>query len=157
MNVRELCRLLSATLHISGVDRWAEQLVDRELLPGVDHDICALDAAILLAVVVAAPQPEDAYRVVVTLADLPLAFVERKVGRGNFPTWVPGTADDIDEMFGDPLEDLGDLKRGLLDIWTEERNTYAKEVMQDIEAQRREGLGVITIRPGSRAQRQERR
>ena len=32
--------------------------------------------------------------------------------------------------------DLGDLKRGLLDIWTEERNTYAKEVMKDIEAQR---------------------
>ncbi len=26
MNVRELCRLLSATLHLPGVDRWAEQL-----------------------------------------------------------------------------------------------------------------------------------
>ncbi len=33
--------------------------------------------------------------------------------------------------------DLGDLKRGLLDLWTEERNTLAKEVMQDIDAQRR--------------------
>ncbi len=33
--------------------------------------------------------------------------------------------------------DLGDLKRELLDLWTEERNTYAKEVMTDIEAQRR--------------------
>ncbi len=33
--------------------------------------------------------------------------------------------------------DLGDLKRGLLDMWTEERNTYAKEVMLDIEKQRR--------------------
>ncbi len=32
---------------------------------------------------------------------------------------------------------LGDLKRELLDLWTEERNTLAKEVMQDIEAQRR--------------------
>ncbi len=32
--------------------------------------------------------------------------------------------------------DLGDLKRELLDLWTEERNTLAKEVMQDIEAQR---------------------
>ncbi len=34
--------------------------------------------------------------------------------------------------------DLGDLKRELLDLWTEERNTLAKEVMQDIEAQRKQ-------------------
>ena len=34
--------------------------------------------------------------------------------------------------------DLGDLKRELLDLWNEERNTYAKEVMQDIEAQRKQ-------------------
>ena len=34
-------------------------------------------------------------------------------------------------------DDLGDLKRELLDLWTGERNTLAKEVMQDIEAQRR--------------------
>jgi len=33
--------------------------------------------------------------------------------------------------------DLGDLKRELLDLWTEERNAYAKEVVTDIEAQRR--------------------
>ncbi len=31
--------------------------------------------------------------------------------------------------------DLGDLKRELLDLWTEERNALAKAVMQDIEAQ----------------------
>ncbi len=37
--------------------------------------------------------------------------------------------------------DLGDLKRELLDLWTEERNTLAKEVMQDIEAQRRKAKG----------------
>ncbi len=36
---------------------------------------------------------------------------------------------------------LGDLKRELLDLWTEERNTLAKEVMQDIEAQRRKAKG----------------
>ncbi len=34
--------------------------------------------------------------------------------------------------------DLGDLKRELLDLWTEERNVLAKEVMQDIEAQRKQ-------------------
>ena len=34
--------------------------------------------------------------------------------------------------------DLGDLKRELLDLWTEERNTLAKQVMQDIEAQRKQ-------------------
>ncbi len=33
--------------------------------------------------------------------------------------------------------DLGDLKRGLLDLWTEERNALAKAVMTDIEAQRK--------------------
>ncbi len=33
--------------------------------------------------------------------------------------------------------DLGDLKRELLDLWAEERNTLAKAVMQDIEAQRK--------------------
>ena len=38
---RELCRLLSATLHIPGVDRWAEQLGSRELLPGLDHEVYA--------------------------------------------------------------------------------------------------------------------
>ncbi len=32
--------------------------------------------------------------------------------------------------------DLGDLKRELLDLWTEERITLAKEVMLDIEKQR---------------------
>ena len=32
---------------------------------------------------------------------------------------------------------LGDLKRELLDLWTEERNAYAKKVMLDIEKQRR--------------------
>ena len=37
--------------------------------------------------------------------------------------------------------DLGDLKRELLDFWTEERNTLAKEVMQDIETQRRKAKG----------------
>ena len=34
--------------------------------------------------------------------------------------------------------DLGDLKRELLDLWIEERNTLAKAVMQDIKAQRKE-------------------
>ncbi len=33
--------------------------------------------------------------------------------------------------------DLGDLKRELLDLWTEERNTLAKQVMQEIEKQRK--------------------
>ncbi len=33
--------------------------------------------------------------------------------------------------------DLGDLKRELLDLWTEERNALAKTVMQEIEADRK--------------------
>ncbi len=32
----------------------------------------------------------------------------------------------------------GDLKRELLDLWVEERNTLAKAVMLDIEKQRKE-------------------
>ncbi len=47
---------------------------------------------------------------------------------------VVGTPDLPTKAWGD----LGDLKRELLDLWTEERNTLAKAVMQDIEAQRRE-------------------
>ncbi len=50
---------------------------------------------------------------------------------------VVGTPDLPTKAWGD-LGNLGDLKRGLLDIWTEERNAFAKEVMTDIEAQRRE-------------------
>ena len=95
MNVRDLCRVLSATLHVPGVERWAEQLVARELLPGLDREVNALDAALLLAATVAAPRPADAARVVVTLADLPLAFVEHRVGSAKSPTWAPGTDDDI--------------------------------------------------------------
>ena len=77
---RELCCTLSATLHLPSVGRWAEHLEARELLPGLNHDVCDFDAALLLASVAAAPNPADAPRVV----------------------------------------------------------TYAKEVMQDIEKQRRE-------------------
>ncbi len=82
--VRELCRVLSTTLHHRSVEGWAEQLVsreflpglDRELLPDLDHEVTALDAALLLAAVVAAPRPEDAPLVVVTLANLPLIDIE---------------------------------------------------------------------------------
>ncbi len=56
--VRELCRVLATALHVPGVDRWAEQLVSREFLPGLDHEVTALDAALLLAAVVAAPRPD---------------------------------------------------------------------------------------------------
>ncbi len=87
---RELCRVLTTTLHVPDVDRWGEHLEARKLLPGPDHEVCALDAAIMLGAVVAAPRPEDAPLAVVTLADLPLAFVERRVGSARFPTWVPG-------------------------------------------------------------------
>ncbi len=51
--------------------------------------------------------------------------------------------------------DLGALKAELLDLTIMERNKHAKAVVQDIETQRREGLGVITIRPGAGAQRRE--
>ncbi len=76
MNVRELCRVLAPALHVPGVDRWAEELENRELLLGLDHEVTALDAALLLAAVVAAPRPADAPLAVVTLADLPLIDIE---------------------------------------------------------------------------------
>ncbi len=68
---RELCRVLATALHVPGVDRWVEQLVNRLRLS---------------------------------------------------KDW----------------RDLGDLKRGLLDLWTEERNKHAKAVVLDIEAQRKQ-------------------
>ena len=39
---------------------------------------------------------------------------------------------------GKVWDDLGDLKRELLDLWTAERNDLAKRVILDIEAQRKE-------------------
>ncbi len=50
---------------------------------------------------------------------------------------VVDTPDLPTKAWGD-LGSLGDLKRGLLDLWTEERNTLAKAVMTDIEAQRKQ-------------------
>ena len=38
----------------------------------------------------------------------------------------------------DAWGDLSDLKREMLDLWTEERNALAKAVMQDMEAQRKQ-------------------
>ena len=106
MNVRELCHLLSATLHLPGVDRWAEQLGSRELLPGLDHEVAALDAALLLAAVVAAPRPADAPRVVVALANLPLLSTRCCVGSAELETWVRVTDADIAAMRSDPLDAL---------------------------------------------------
>ena len=51
--------------------------------------------------------------------------------------------------------DLGALKAELLDLTIMERNRHAKVIVLDVKAQRREELGVITIRPGSEAQRKE--
>jgi len=76
ITVRELCRVLTTALHVAGVERWAEQLVDRELLPGPDHKVTALDAALLLGAVVTAPRPEDAPLVVVTLAKAVMTDIE---------------------------------------------------------------------------------
>ena len=81
MTLRELCNLLGETLHLPGVGRWAAPLVRRILLPRSGCEVNALDVALLLAVV-AAPRPADAACVVVTLAELPLVFVDRKVGSG---------------------------------------------------------------------------
>ncbi len=107
MNVRELCRLLSAKVHLPGVERWAEQLINRGLLPGLGHKVCTLDAAVLLAAVVAAPRPEDAPRVVVALANLPRMSSRRRVGSPEIETWDPCTDADRAAMPGDPLEALG--------------------------------------------------
>ena len=104
--VRDLCRLLSATLHIPGVERWAEQLGSRELLPSLDHEVNDVDAALLLAGIVAAPRPEDAPRVVVSLARLPLISTRRRVDGPEIETWARGTDTDIAAMPDDPLDAL---------------------------------------------------
>ena len=106
MNVRELCRLLSATLRLPGVDRWAEQLVSRELLPGLDREVCALDAALVLAAVVAAPNPEDAPHAVITLAGLSRMSTMCRVPGPEIETWARGTDADRAAMPDDPLDAL---------------------------------------------------
>jgi hypothetical protein len=103
---RELCCTLSATLHLPGVDRWAEHLENRELLPGLDHEVTAIDAALLLAAVVAAPDPADAPRVVVALAALPRMSTMRRVDGPEIETWARGTDADRTAMPDDPLDAL---------------------------------------------------
>ncbi len=103
---RELCRVLSATLHLPGVERWAEQLVAREFLPGLDHEVTTLDAAIMLGAIAAAPRPEDAPRVVVALANLPWMSTMRRVDGPEIETWARGTDADIAAMPDDPLDAL---------------------------------------------------
>ncbi len=104
--LRELCRVLATALHVPGVERWAEQLIRRELLPGLDHEVYAIDAALLLVAVVAAPRPADAPRVVVTLADLPLVSTRRCVGSAELETWVQCTDADFAAIPSDPLDAL---------------------------------------------------
>ncbi len=104
--VRELCRVLSATLHIPSVGHYAEQLVARELLPGPDYEGTALDAALLLMAFVAAPNTEDAPLAVIALADLPRMSTMRRVDGPEIETWARGTDADIAAMPGDPLDAL---------------------------------------------------
>ena len=66
---RELCRVLATVLHVSGVERWAARLVRRGLLPRAGCEVYAIDAAVLLMAVAAAPRPEDAVRIVVARRD----------------------------------------------------------------------------------------
>ncbi len=103
---RQLCRSVGAAVHVPDVERWAARLVRRGLLPHAGCEVGAFDAALLLAAVAAAPRPVDAPRVVILLASLPLAFVDCRLGSAKSPTWVPGSSDDVDMMFGDPLECL---------------------------------------------------
>ena len=106
MKVLELCRLLSATLHVPNVERYAARLVRRGLLPRSGCEVSALDAALLLTAVVAAPRPADAARVVVTLANLPRMSTMRRVDGPEIETWARGTDADIAAMPSDPLDAL---------------------------------------------------
>ena len=103
---RELCRVLATVLHVPGVERWAEQLASRGLLPGLDHDVNALDSALLLAAVVAAPNPEDAPHAVVTLAGLSRMSTMCRVPGPEIETWARGTDADRAAMPDDPLDAL---------------------------------------------------
>ena len=43
MNVRDLCQLLSATLHLGDVSRWAARLVRCDFLPRSGFEIDSID------------------------------------------------------------------------------------------------------------------
>ena len=120
--VRELCRILATALHLPGVDRWAEQLGSHELLPGLDHDAYALDAALLLAAVVAAPRPADAPLGSSQGLSLSASRMRRRSSSVT-GSRAGGQGHEIEEI------------RWLTIM---ERNKHAKAVVQDIEAQRQE-------------------
>ena len=105
-DTRQLCRAVGAAVHTPDVERYAARLVRRGLLPSAGCKVGAIDAALLLLAVAAAPRPADAPHVVVTAAGLPLAWVDRRFGTAKSPTWVPGTDADIAAIPSDPLECL---------------------------------------------------
>ena len=104
--VRELCRVLSATLHIPEIERWAKRLVASEFLPGLDHKVYSLDAALLVGAVVAAPRPEDAPHAVAALASLPRMSTMCRVPGPEIETWARCTDADVAAMPDDPLDAL---------------------------------------------------
>lgn len=104
MNVRDLSRLLSRTLHVPA-ERWAARLVRGGLLPRSNCQVVERDAAVLLLAVMAARDPEDAGRAVVALAELPLlcAWSENADSRLH-RSWASCTDAEYTAMFTNPVD-----------------------------------------------------
>ncbi len=84
---RTLCRALSAALHVPGVERWAEQLGRRELLPGLDHEVYALDAALLLAATGARDRTGNVYSLPEAVASSVGVKLKPQDVEQNFARW----------------------------------------------------------------------
>ncbi len=88
---RELCRVVSAALQVSGVERHAARLVRDGWLPRAGVEIYERDAAILLLGVAATPHPDQASQVIENLASLRLNGLEQ-AGAGPVPPRGPRSA-----------------------------------------------------------------
>ena len=92
IDTRELCRVVGAALHVTGIERYAARLVREHWLPRAGESVDAWDAATLVLAVAATRCPEDAPRIVDELSVLPLQGAQRFV-QGH-ETWVMATAGD---------------------------------------------------------------
>lgn len=107
MNTRDLCRLLSRTLHVPA-ECWAARLVREGLLPRSNCEVFERDAAVLLLAVMAARNPKDAARTVAALAELPLmcVWVESSSDSRLLRSWAPCTDAEYTAMFPNPVDAL---------------------------------------------------
>ena len=122
---RQLCRVLSATLQVPGIERHAARLVRDGLLPRSGEEADERDAAMLLLAVLGTADPDQASQTVERLAGLVRSQVSEAMGflEGWLPTTDAGQsgfaltlADLIRDILECLVDDLPGIQAGEITI-----------------------------------------